>query len=667
MSEQDQNPKSNESNAPTPTQEGGDASSSSPRGERRPRTSKFGRTSRFPGKRNKVDASPDAVPQEGQVEASVEASAEGHPEGSQAPRKEGAARRPGPRREGARPAGPRNDGGRKDAGRNGPTGNRRPQQGPKVNPLADQSQALFASVVSGEFDAALDAPEATLTNPNEGGLVVDSSLQAVQAAHDAANSNAAEEGSNHDAMDEPPSGIQFADVNDLPMSLRDDVWSDLDGLDDDVDDEDTVKLHKVLADVGMGSRREMEDLIVQGRVSVNGMPAHIGQRVGPTDQVRINGKQVHRRIQTKPPRVIMYHKPAGEIVSQSDPEGRPTVFERLPKARQGRWIAVGRLDFNTEGLLLFTTSGELANRLMHPRYGVEREYAVRILGELDGEQSKQLKTGIELEDGQARFLRLVEGGGEGANRWYHVALSEGRNREVRRMFEAVGHIVSRLIRTRYGMFLLPPRLRRGRWEEVPVEEVSELMKFAGLKVPQSDSSSKPRASGHTSNHSSSGQPDPMQTSVSYWGSKEALRMADAHHHGMSHLTNQSRGNEGGRGQGQGAGSKGRPQGHGRTQGYQGQGGRPQGTGGRVQGPSGRTQGPGGFGQGRGQGQGQGQSQGRGGPRSGANPKVHHGSGFVTSEKSAGPGAGGNRSPRGSKPRPNPRFTKGNPKKFGGTE
>ena len=205
-----------------------------------------------------------------------------------------------------------------------------------------------------------------------------------------------------------------------------------------------------------------------------------GQRVGPTDQVRINGKMVHRKIQTKPPRVIMYHKPAGEIVSQSDPEGRPTVFDRLPKAKQGRWIAVGRLDFNTEGLLLFTTSGELANRLMHPRYGVEREYAARILGDLEPEQEKLLKTGVQLDDGVARFLRLISGGGEGANRWYHVALTEGRNREVRRMFEAVGHIVSRLIRTRYGLFVLPPRLRRGRWEEVPSDQIVQLMKLAEI-------------------------------------------------------------------------------------------------------------------------------------------------------------------------------------------
>jgi 23S rRNA pseudouridine2605 synthase len=323
--------------------------------------------------------------------------------------------------------------------------------------------------------------------------------------------------------------------------MRDEVWSDLEGLDDDVEDEDTVKLHKVLADAGMGSRREMEDLIIQGRVSVNSMPAHIGQRIGPTDQVRINGKAVHRKIQTKPPRVLIYHKPAGEIVSQSDPEGRPTVFDRLPKPKNGRWIAVGRLDFNTEGLLLFTTSGELANRLMHPRYGIEREYAVRIFGELEHDQAQLLKSGVTLEDGVAKFLRLADGGGDGSNRWYHVALTEGKNREVRRMFEAVGHMVSRLIRTRYGIFVLPPRLRRGRFEEVAVEQVVQLMKVAGLKAPQIQGSSSSRAPsrGNHSNVDQSGQPDPMQTSVSYWGSREALKMADGHLGLTQHKNGQS--------------------------------------------------------------------------------------------------------------------------------
>ena len=245
-------------------------------------------------------------------------------------------------------------------------------------------------------------------------------------------------------------------------------------------DDDAPKLHKVLAEAGMGSRRDMEELIIAGRVSVNGEPAHIGQRILPTDQVRINGKPVQRKVSTKPPRVLIYHKQAGEIVSSSDPEGRATVFDRLPNIKTGKWLAVGRLDFNTEGLLLFTTSGDLANRLMHPRYGIEREYAVRTLGELEEGMRQKLLSGVEIGDGPANFNKIVDGGGEGANRWYRVTISEGRNREVRRMFEAVGLTVSRLIRTRYGALTLPSGLKRGRWEELDEHAVRALMAASGL-------------------------------------------------------------------------------------------------------------------------------------------------------------------------------------------
>lgn len=248
-------------------------------------------------------------------------------------------------------------------------------------------------------------------------------------------------------------------------------------------EDDAPKLHKILAEIGMGSRRDMEELILQGRVSVNGLPAHIGQRILPTDQVRVNGKPVHRKIATKPPRILLYHKPSGEIVSQSDPENRATVFDSLPRIKAGKWVAVGRLDFNTEGLLIFTTSGDVANRFMHPRYGVEREYAVRTVGEVSESDRQKLLHGIELSDGPANFLRIADGGGEGTNHWYHVALTEGRNREVRRMFEAVGLTVSRLIRTRYGQFLLPRGLKRGRWEELKPEDVRAVMQAVGLKVP----------------------------------------------------------------------------------------------------------------------------------------------------------------------------------------
>lgn len=248
-------------------------------------------------------------------------------------------------------------------------------------------------------------------------------------------------------------------------------------------DDDAPKLHKVLAEAGLGSRRDMEELIIAGRVSVNGEPAHIGQRILPADQVRINGKLVQRKVSSRPPRVLVYHKPSGEIVSNSDPEGRATVFDRLPTMKVGKWLAVGRLDFNTEGLLLFTTSGDLANKLMHPRYGIEREYAVRTLGELEEGMRQKLLSGVELEDGLAQFNKIADGGGDGANRWYRVTISEGRNREVRRMFEAVGLTVSRLIRTRYGALTLPSNLKRGRWEEMDEHAVRALMTAHGLQKP----------------------------------------------------------------------------------------------------------------------------------------------------------------------------------------
>jgi len=240
------------------------------------------------------------------------------------------------------------------------------------------------------------------------------------------------------------------------------------------------RLQKVLAAVGIGSRREIEEWVVAGRISVNGLPAELGQKIGPGDRVKYNGKLIPLRFTVRTPRVLIYHKPEGEIVSREDPEGRPTVFERLPILRKGRWIAVGRLDFNTSGLLLFTNDGSLANRLMHPRYELEREYAVRLLGQLGDEQIESLKTGIQLEDGLARFTTLSDEGGEGANHWYRVTLSEGRNREVRRMFEAVGLTVSRLMRVRYGPVALSSRLKRGMWMEMPEDEVCAL---AGLPKP----------------------------------------------------------------------------------------------------------------------------------------------------------------------------------------
>lgn len=317
-------------------------------------------------------------------------------------------------------------------------------------------------------------------------------------------------------------------------------------------DDDAPKLHKVLADAGLGSRRDMEELIIAGRVSVNGEPAHIGQRILPTDQVRINGKLIQRKVSKRPPRVLVYHKPAGEIVSHSDPDGRASVFDRLPTMKTGKWLAVGRLDFNTEGLLLFTTSGDLANRLMHPRYGIDREYAVRTLGELEEGMRQKLLAGIELEDGLAQFTKIADGGGEGINKWYRVTIGEGRNREVRRMFEAVGLTVSRLIRTRYGMLTLPRGLKRGRWEEMEENAVRDLMGMAGLEKTGGANAAKGRGprqgqghvdggkgprrgpgagqgqgqgqgQGRPQGQSRSRQPDPLQTALGFAGMEQPRR------------------------------------------------------------------------------------------------------------------------------------------------
>jgi len=237
---------------------------------------------------------------------------------------------------------------------------------------------------------------------------------------------------------------------------------------------DAPKLHKVLAQSGVGSRRDLEQMIVEGRVTVNGQAAHTGQRISFGDKIAVDGKPVKVRIAPPPPRVLAYHKPAGEVVTHDDPQQRPTVFRRLPRLPQGKWQSVGRLDINTEGLLLFTNSGDLANRLMHPRFGVEREYAVRILGALSEEGRARLLEGVEIEGQTAAFKSIEDGGGDGANRWYRVVITEGRNREVRKLFDAVGHAVSRLIRIRYGSVVLPKGLRRGVWVDLAGEDVKAL-------------------------------------------------------------------------------------------------------------------------------------------------------------------------------------------------
>ena len=239
------------------------------------------------------------------------------------------------------------------------------------------------------------------------------------------------------------------------------------------------KLQKVLAQAGLGSRRAMEEIIKAGKVKVNGAPATLGARVTTDDLIQVGRRQIKFKVTTRLPRVILYHKPDGEIVTRDDPKGRPSVFEKLPVIRSAKWLAVGRLDFNTGGLLIFTTSGELANRLMHPRFEVEREYAVRLFGALTPAQIAEFKRGVRLSDGDARFDMLEEQGGEGRNRWYRVVLKEGRNRVVRRMFEALGLQVSRLMRVRFGIVSLPPRLKRGSWIELKESEISQLLEWAG--------------------------------------------------------------------------------------------------------------------------------------------------------------------------------------------
>lgn len=331
---------------------------------------------------------------------------------------------------------------------------------------------------------------------------------------------------------------------------------------------DAPKLHKVLAQAGLGSRLEMEQLILEGRISVNGEPAHIGQRIQFGDTIKVNGKPVRVRIAPPPPRVLAYHKPAGEVVTHDDPQNRPTVFRRLPRLQTGKWQSVGRLDLNTEGLLLLTNSGELANRLMHPRFGLQREYAVRVLGALSGEEKQRLLDGVKLDDGMAQFASIEEGGGEGANCWYRVTIAEGRNREVRRMFEAVGHAVSRLIRIRYGAMMLPRGLKRGVWLELDHRDIERLTTAAGMPqggegrspvrnaggrgrhfgqgprpdgkagVPRAGSSfdregkpagvggrgaGKRPAKGSGKDASAGGQPDPMKTSYGYIGQDSLQR------------------------------------------------------------------------------------------------------------------------------------------------
>lgn len=255
------------------------------------------------------------------------------------------------------------------------------------------------------------------------------------------------------------------------------------------------RLQKVLAAAGLGSRREMEEWISTGRVTVNGEPAELGMRVVEGDVVRADRRTVRVRSQAHSlPRVLLYHKQEGEIVSRDDPGRRASVFDKLPRVRGQKWIAIGRLDFNTSGLLIFTTSGELANRLMHPRFQVEREYAVRVQGEMTPEQMKQMvREGIELEDGAVKFEKISDEGGEGFNHWYRIVVTEGRNRVVRRTFEALQLPVSRLMRVRFGIVNLPPRIKRGMQTELGEREVRQVLNWVGLEVPGNPSARKAKS------------------------------------------------------------------------------------------------------------------------------------------------------------------------------
>lgn len=268
------------------------------------------------------------------------------------------------------------------------------------------------------------------------------------------------------------------------------------------------RLQKFLAHIGLGSRRQIEDWIREQRVTVNGAVARLGDQVSGTETIRVDGEPVLLRTQAFKRRVLAYYKPVGEVTSRHDPEGRSTVFQPLPNLKEGRWIAVGRLDLNTQGLLLLTNDGELANRLMHPSSQVEREYAVRVLGEVDPALLERLQAGVPLEDGMARFDAIFDAGGSGANHWYHVILREGRHREVRRLWESQGVLVSRLLRVRYGPISLRRGLRPGRWDELDEAQLGLLLKAVGMQPqpPESKPTSAVRRERQTPSRHGTRQP-----------------------------------------------------------------------------------------------------------------------------------------------------------------
>jgi len=352
----------------------------------------------------------------------------------------------------------RRGGDRGDRDEQGGGAPRPPQQHqqPVATEPAPDTGALFAAVIAGEFDGSdSEGAESASEEPV-------APEAAPMVAADAESSPSAEAG---EARSEPIEE-EGADKRVL------------------LPDPDAPKLHKVLAQSGIGSRRDMEQAIIDGRVAVNGETAHTGMRISFGDRVTLDGKPVRVRIAPPPARVIAYHKPVGEVVSHDDPQQRPTVFRKLPRLPQGKWQSVGRLDINTEGLLLFTNSGDLANKLMHPRFGVEREYAVRVLGTLEKEAKERLLAGVEIEGQSAAFKSIEDGGGEGVNHWYRVVIAEGRNREVRKLFDTVGLTVSRLIRIRYGCVVLPRGLKRGVWVDLEEGDLRALRQMTDGGRPE---------------------------------------------------------------------------------------------------------------------------------------------------------------------------------------
>lgn len=251
------------------------------------------------------------------------------------------------------------------------------------------------------------------------------------------------------------------------------------------------RIQKVLARAGYGSRRQIETWIKEGKVSCNGETATLGDQISEGDRLKLDNKPLSpKRLWQQPQQVILYNKPVGEVCTRSDPEGRRTIFQALPTPEQGRWVSVGRLDLNTSGLIILTTDGELANRLMHPSNEMDREYAVRVLGDVTPEMMQNLRDGVMLEDGEAHFADIQESGGEGANHWYHVVIQEGRNREVRRLWESQGVQVSRLMRVRYGPIIIPNNLRMGHWTKVEGADLEHLYEQAGMKPQQTEKTGK---------------------------------------------------------------------------------------------------------------------------------------------------------------------------------